>query len=77
MRLPNFPLKQQKTKPLNEESKQYNTALSRIRVVVEHVFGDIKIFGIMKDTYRNTRDTYNRKFIIIAGLVNLRNGFGI
>lgn len=72
-----LPFKATKTKPLDEESKQYNTALSRIRVTVEHVFGDIKIFGIMKNVYRNSRDTYNQKFIVIAGLVNLRNGFGI
>lgn len=72
-----LPFKASKTKPLDEESKAYNTALSRIRVTVEHVFGDIKVFGIMKNVYRNSRDTYNQKFIIIAGLVNLRNGFGV
>lgn len=72
-----LPFKATKTKPLDEESKQYNTALSRIRVKVEHIFGDMKVFGIMKNVYRNSRDTYNQKFVIIAGLVNLRNGFGI
>lgn len=72
-----LPFKATKTKPLDEESKLYNAALSKIRVKVEHVFGDIKIFGIMKDVYRNSRDTYNQKFVIIAGLVNVRNGFGI
>jgi len=72
-----LPFKASKTKPLDEESKEYNAALSRIRVTVEHIFGDIKVFGIMKNVYRNSRDTYNQKFVIIAGLVNCRNGFGI
>ena len=72
-----LPFKATKTKPLDEESKLYNTALSRIRVTVEHIFGDIKIFGIMKDVYRNPRRTYNQKFTIITGLVNLKNGFEI
>lgn len=72
-----LPFKASKHKPLDEESKLYNTALFKIRVKVEHVFGDIKVFAIMKDVYRNSRETYNQKFIIIAGLVNVRNGFGI
>lgn len=72
-----LPFKATKTKPLDEDSKEYNTALSRIRVKVEHVFGDIKVFEIMKNVYRNSRDTYNQKFVIVAGLVNLSNGFGI
>lgn len=72
-----LPFKTTKKKPLDDESKAYNTALSRIRVTVEHIFGDIKVFGIMKNVYRNPRDTYNQKFIIMAGLVNVRNGFGI
>jgi IS5 family transposase len=72
-----LPFKTSKHQPLDEESKLYNTALSKIRVKVEHVFGDIKVFGIMKDVYRNSRESYNQKFIIIAGLVNARNGFGI
>ncbi len=71
-----LPFKASKHKTLDEESKLYNTALSKIRVKVEHVFGDIKVFGIMKDVYRNSRESYNQKFIIIAGLVNARNGFG-
>lgn len=72
-----LPFKSSKTKPLDEESKQYNTALSKIRVMVENILGDIKIFGVMKDVYRNPRGSYNQKFVLIAGLINVRNGFGI
>lgn len=72
-----LPFKATKTKPLDEESKRYNAALSRIRIKIEHVFGDIKVFRIMKDVYRNSRCTYTQKFAIVAGLVNLKNGFGL
>ena len=72
-----LPFKATKKHPLDDESRIYNTALSRIRVKIENILGDIKIFGIMKDRYRNPRGTYNQKFMIIAGLTNLKNEFGI
>lgn len=71
-----LPYKATKTKPLDEEEKEYNQALSRIRVKVEHILGDIKTFRILGDRYRNKRKRYNIKFNIIAGIVNLKNGFG-
>ena len=69
------PYKASKNKPLNEEQKAYNKALSRVRVKVENILGDIKTFKIMSDRYRNKRLRYNLKFNIIAGIVNLKNGF--
>ena len=70
-----FPYKASKNKPLDAEEKEYNTGLSRVRVVVEHIFGDIKTFKIMADRYRNKCRRYGIKFNIIAGIVNLKNGF--
>ena len=70
-----FPYKSSKNKPLDHEEKAYNTALSRLRVKVEHVFAQIKTFKIMSDRYRNKRKRYGVKFNIIAGIVNLKNGF--
>ncbi len=64
-----------KTKPLDAEEKEYNRALSGIHVKVENTLGDIKTFKIMSDRYRNKRKRYNVKFQIIAGIVNLKNGF--
>jgi hypothetical protein len=52
------------------------TALSKFRVEVENVLGDTKICRIRSDRYRNKRIRFNAKIRIIAGLVNLRNGFG-
>ena len=71
-----LPYKATKTKPLDGEEKEYNQALSRIRVKVEHILGDIKTFRIIGDRYRNKSKRYNIKFNVIAGIVNLKNGFG-
>jgi hypothetical protein len=70
-----LPYKKSKKKPLDKEEKEYNHALSRIRVKVENVLGQIKTFKILSDRYRNKRKRYNLKFNIIAGIVNLNNGF--
>jgi len=70
-----WPYKATKTKPLDAEEKEYNRALSRIRVKVENIIGDLKTFRILSDRYRNKCKRYNVKFNIIAGIVNLKNGF--
>jgi hypothetical protein len=71
-----YPYKKPKNGELADDEKEYNAALSRFRVKVENALGDIKVFRIMSHRYRNKRIRFNEKFKIIAGLVNLRNGFG-
>lgn len=70
-----LPYKATKTKPLDQEEKTYNRALSRVRVTIENVLGDLKTFRILSDRYRNKRKRYTIKFKILAGIVNLKNGF--
>ena len=70
-----FPYKTGKDKPLDKEEKEYNRALSRIRIKIENIIGDLKTFRILSDRYRNRRKRYNLKFNIIAGIVNIKNGF--
>jgi len=70
-----FPDKTSKNKPLDAEEKEYYTALSRVRFVVEHIIGDLKTFKVLADRYRNKRQCYGVKFNIIARIVNLKNGF--
>lgn len=70
-----LPYKRTKTRKLDSEEKDYNTALSRLRVKVENVLAQIKTFRILSDRYRNKRKGYSLKFNIIAGIVNLKNGF--
>lgn len=70
-----IPFKATKNKPLDKEDKAYNRALSRIRVKVENVLRQLKIFRILSDRYRNKKKRYNLKFNIISGIVNFKNGF--
>lgn len=70
-----IPYKKSKNKPLDPDEKEYNRALSRIRVRVENVFCQIKTFKILSQRYRNKRKRHHLKFNIVAGIVNLKNGF--
>ena len=70
-----IPYKKPKGKLLSESKKIYNRVLSRVRVKVENTLGNIKVFKILSERYRNKRLRYNVKFRIIAGIVNLKNGF--
>ena len=69
-----FLTKPQKTSPWKQK-KRTTIQRSGFRVVVEHIFGDIKAFKIMPDRYRNKRKRYNLKFNIISGIMNMNNGF--
>ncbi len=60
-----------KPKNGNLTEKIYNK--SKIRV--KNIIGDIKCFRIMSDRYRNKMLRFNVKFKIIAGIVNMKNGF--
>jgi len=70
-----IPIKGSKKNPLDAEAKASNRALSRIRIKVENVLANIKTFKILSERYRNKNKRYNLKFNIIAGIVNLKNGF--
>ncbi len=70
-----IPYKRQKGKPLGKDEKQYNRALSRIRVKVENAIRRLEIFRILCERYRNKRRGYGIKFNIIAGIVNLKMGY--
>lgn len=70
-----LPFKGTKNKPLDQEKKEHNRAISKIRVKVENVIREIKTFRIMGDTYRNRNKRHSLKLNIVAGLVNLKKGF--
>ena len=65
-----LPVKKPKGKELNIEAKQHNSALSRFRIAIEHVIRTLKIWRILKETYRNRRRRFALRFNLIAGLVN-------
>jgi len=70
-----IPYKKPKKGTLSKQEKEYNHALSRFRVRVEHAIGRMKRFRILADRYRYPRSRHNVKFAIIAGITNLMVGF--
>ena len=67
-----LPHKRRRKVPLTPEQKAHNTALSSKRVLVEHVFAQLKKFKILGSTYRNFRKKLHLRFNIISGIYNLR-----
>ena len=72
--LPNamIPYKATKKKPLRVEEKAFNTMLSKLRVVIEHINRELKIFRICKETYRGKGERGLLRIKIIASLYNHR-----
>lgn len=70
-----IPYKKTKKKPLTKEERDYNHALSRFRVRVEHRIGRLKTFRILSERYRYPRNRYCVKISTVAGIVNLADGF--
>ena len=65
-----LPVKKPKGKELSAEAKAHNRALGRFRVAVEHTIRSLKVWRILKETYRNRRKRFSLRFSLIAGLVN-------
>jgi len=62
-----------RNKPLTDIQKEYNTWLSSIRIVGEHVMSGIKRCRLVKDELRYFSSTFRDKiFFIACGLHNFR-----
>jgi len=72
--LPNalIPFKSSKKNPLTEEQKAFNTELAKLRVVIEHINRELKIFRICKETYRGKGERGLLRVKLIASLYNHR-----
>ena len=70
--LPNasIPKKNTKKHKLTDEEKSNNTIISKQRIVVENVIGDLKKFRIIADKYRCRRKRFGLRFNLIAGIYN-------
>lgn len=67
------PFKAARNKPLTKLQKEYNSWLSSIRIVGEHVMSGIKRCRIVKDELRYFSSTFRDKiFFIACGLHNFR-----
>ena len=65
------PAKKSKLHPLSQEQKDCNRALSRKRILVEHIIRKLKIFRILSERYRNRRKRFGLRFNLIAAICNL------
>jgi hypothetical protein len=67
------PYKKTKLHKLTKEQKRENKEISKLRIKVENVFRDIKIFRIFENKYRNRRKRCNLRFNLVCGITNLLN----
>src|SRR5215813_11863169 len=57
---------------LSDEQKAANTALSRVRIFIEHAIGGMKRYNILVHTFRNRIENFEDDVIgVCAGLWNL------
>ena len=67
-----IPFKASKNNPLTEEQKAFNTKLARVRVAIEHINRELKIFRICKETCRGKGKRGLIRVKLIASLYNHR-----
>ena len=61
-----------KKNPLTVYQKAFNTTLSKLRVAIEHINRELKIFRICKETYRGKGERGLLRIRIVASLYNQR-----
>lgn len=67
-----LPYKASNLHPLDKPQKQHNRQLARVRVQIEHINRECKIFRLVKDTYRGKHKNYGLHWNLVAALVNLK-----
>ena len=66
-----MPKKKPKGKELTDDAKAWNRIVSGFRVLVEHAIGGVKRFGIVSDKFRNRKDGFDDKVMLVScGLWN-------
>jgi len=66
------PRRKPRGKPRPPEDKAYNTALARIRVIVEHRIGHLRHFQALQQMYRHDLDGHTSVIVAVTGVVNHR-----
>lgn len=66
-----LPIKATKKQPLTKEDKKRNHDHASTRIFVEHAIRRVKVFRIIKETYRNRRRRFGLRFNLIAAIVNM------
>ncbi len=70
-----LPYKRSKNHPLTPEQKLFNSNLSKVRIVIEHVNRRVKRFKILQQRYRNKQRKHFLRFSLICGLYNFELRF--
>ena len=72
--LPNVlvPFKSAKKNPLTVEQKVFNTMLSKLRVAIEHINRELKIFKLFKETCHGKGKRGLLRIRVVASIYNHR-----
>jgi IS5 family transposase len=65
------PEKKSKKRPLTKENRKQNQRISSIRITIENIIREVKIFRIIAEKYRNRRRRFALRFNLIAAIYNL------
>jgi hypothetical protein len=65
-----LPHKAKKDVPLTDEQKAYNKRVSRCRVVVENLLARLKVFQVLRQTFRSVFGRHAQVFRVVALLVD-------
>jgi len=66
------PFKKPRGGDLTQEQQRYNSALSKARIVVEHLFGRMSYFGAVYQVYRHRRERHSGVVRVVAWLANAK-----
>lgn len=62
--------RRRKTIPLTKEQRAHNRRLASERVLAENVIRRLKVFRVLKETYRHRRKRQGLRVHLLAGLYN-------
>ncbi len=67
------PKKKPRDGKLSAKEKRENRRISRERILIENMNAKIKVFKIMKYSYRNRRKRHGLRLNLICGIINFEN----
>ena len=65
------PKKKSKNHPLSEEDKDSNYLISIVRIPIEHINCQLKVFRILAERYRSRRNSFFRRAVLLCEFYNL------
>ncbi len=68
-----IPIKASKNHPLSPEEKEFNSAVFKRRIYMEHIHRYIKRFCILSSRYRNKRRRFALRSALICGIYNFQH----